>query len=471
MTNQHQSGCSFRCGRLIAVLLTLLLMQCSRSPNQVTPASQTVELRVVSGADQTGRPGELLPEPVVVQTLRADHSGVKNVLLDARILEGSGHISNKSLYSDDDGYAQITLSAGEGLNALSISLHEEMHSVAPCTIYATGAFHYRLPQDLDDNWDIASIQDVDLDSTYITKLTEELYLEDYTFLRSLLIIKAGNLVFEEYPDGSDEYTLFTLNSATKSFIATLVGIATDQGYISGVDIPIFNHLPAYTHLKNPQNSQITLHHILIMSPGYQWSDDMMSEARQSGDIVDFLLHQPIVNQPGEKWIYNSACTWVLGAIVEDVTGMAFNDYLSAALLTPLMITNHEWENDSSIGTPAVSRGLRLRARDFARFGLLYQQGGTWNGIRIISEEWISQSVQGHIWRGSVEDAWYGYQWWVGDLEGFPFYMAFGSGGQTALIFPAEQMIVVTTTDYKIVGGVDVDLITRLLVDFILPAAG
>ncbi len=95
--------------------------------------------------------------------------------------------------------------------------------------------------------------------------------------------------------------------------------------------------------------------------------------------------------------------------------------------------------------PAAASGLRMRARDLARFGSVFLHRGTWQGRQIVPEAWVDRSMQRHVqsigdWHGAA--AWgYGYQWWIGRPEGYDVAVARGNGNQRVFIVAKERLVI------------------------------
>jgi CubicO group peptidase (beta-lactamase class C family) len=283
-------------------------------------------------------------------------------------------------------------------------------------------------------------------------------------LESLLIIRNGAIVSETYYNGSDQDTPHALFSVTKSFIATLVGIAFDQGELNGLDQPVLALLPGRSYANLDDRKEVlSIEDVLTMSTGLEWieGDPAYRELYMGRDWVKNLLDRPVTEKPGERFNYCSGCAHLLSAILQEQTGMPTRKFADKYLFKPLGITELRWEEDAqhiAIG----GWGLSLTPRDMARLGYLYLQQGQWDGEQILSPGWIEAATTKHLPAGDRLD--YGYQWWI--HREIPAYMALGRGGQTIFVAPELDLIVVTTANLN--GGHDP--ILDLIDDYIIPAA-
>jgi CubicO group peptidase (beta-lactamase class C family) len=350
---------------------------------------------------------------------------------------------------------------------------------------------YHVPEQADDGWQTASLDQVGLDQE---KLDEAVAcIEDGTYenVHAVLIVKDGKLVFERYFAGytwdydGDQFrgeritfdadTTHNLASVTKSFTSALIGIAIDQGSIPGVDEKVFAFFPAYDYLSDERKNEITLKDLLTMSSGLDWNEGEYSYSDTRNDLiqlflvpdpVEYVLAKPVVDAPGTHWYYNGGGTNVLGEVIRQATGLRMDAFAAEHLFAPLGITNYEWEHINPDVIHA-SGNLRLRPRDMAKFGYLFLNGGVWDGRQIITRGWIEESTQEHVSLSHREG--YGYQWWLKtyDSKSGPvdaFYAA-GWGGQKIILFPKLDMAVVFT------GGnyVSPDPTDEIVDRFILPA--
>lgn len=287
-------------------------------------------------------------------------------------------------------------------------------------------------------------------------------------LHSLLVIRHGYLVAEMYRYPYTADTLHDQRSVTKSNVATLVGIAINEGAISGIDAPLLSFFPDQTvENVDARKQAITLENMLTMSSGLQWDEsrDILPMV-SNPDWAAWMLNRSVVEEPGTHFNYSSASTNLLAAVVENATGQALADYASAKLYGPLGITHFRWDREPG-GHTLGGFGLNMTPRDMAKLGYLYLHHGEWDGAQIVPAEWVAAATSPQAPVNPQDDLTYGYQWWMpADDAGQPAFMALGYGGQLIYVLPELDMVVVATA-----GGVDFDAdIFPLVNDFVIPAA-
>lgn len=334
-------------------------------------------------------------------------------------------------------------------------------------------YSYEKPQELKDGLAIGNIEKSGLDTTLLAEMVRKIVDRTYPNVHSVLIIKDGKLVFEEYVYEYSKNTLHELRSATKSFISALTGIAIDKGYIKSVNEKVLSYFPEYTFENNTEVlNKLTIENLLTNQSGLDC--DITNEKAEgnetrmynSDDWVKFSLGLPVVDVPGGKGMYCTGNSIILGRIIEKVTKQPLTGFAHQTLFAPLGITKVKWQFKPDKSSAETFCQLNLRPRDLAKFGLLYLNKGKWNGKLIISSAWCAQSLKKHSVIQGVD---YGYQWWIKYLEadGIRYYgkAAQGNGGQKIYIWEQQNMVtVITGGNYNIQSPSD-DLIRK----YILPA--
>ena len=355
------------------------------------------------------------------------------------------------------------------------------------------------PPTLADGWKTGTPDSAGLDPVRLAALTAALRGWPELGVHAVLIERGGRLVYEEYFDGFDERwgaplgrvamgpaTIHDLRSVTKSVVSALVGIAVGEGAIKSLDQPVVEWFPEYPELNTAERRRITLAHVLGMSSGLEWNEEIPYSDPRNDEIrmtrakepFRFALSPKFLHPPGEEWNYNGGLTHVMAAVLERATKMPIEDYARAKLFAPLGIDTVEWVGDLA-GMPAAASGLRLRPRDLAKFGSLFLHRGQWNGKQIIPVPWVESSTRRHFRfrpRAGADSAGqfgYGHFWWyncfptpAGLVEA---RTAVGNGQQRIFVLPGLDMAVTILAgrynDFTTGGS----LATRILRSHLLPA--
>ena len=168
----------------------------------------------------------------------------------------------------------------------------------------------------------------------------------------------------------------------------------------------------------------------------------------SSDPVFYVLNKPVVTEPGTSFYYNGGTVDLLGQLVRSASDMTVKNFSRTYLFEPLGITNYNWQTLYPSGITCCHGDIYITPRDMAKFGYLFLKKGMWHGTRIISEEWVNNSIYNHITPPVNWAYGYGYLWWLRRYNvGGRIYNAFnaeGWGGQQIIIIPSENMVVVFT---------------------------
>jgi CubicO group peptidase (beta-lactamase class C family) len=305
-------------------------------------------------------------------------------------------------------------------------------------------------------------------------------------MHSLLIVKDGHLVFEEYFPGYMFYgeytdfgidTLHNLASVTKSITSLLFGIAIEKGLVPSVEEPFIGYFEDYPDKDRADKGSITMKHLLTMSAGLSWDEQRLPYTNPRNDMVRFYRSKDPIGfaltsksryEPGTRFNYNGANVNILGEIIGRTSGVRLDEFADTYLFTPLGIRQSKW---IYLGNDVVyaSGDLKLRPRDMAKIGWLVIENGLRQGTRIVSEGWLKDSAE---WTWNFTESYgYGYLWWLhkvsvpGYAEPIRIILADGWGGQTIICIPDYNCVVVTTAGNYSKGYPLYDLLT----EFILPA--
>jgi CubicO group peptidase (beta-lactamase class C family) len=319
------------------------------------------------------------------------------------------------------------------------------------------------PASLGDGWPVSAPGEEGLDGDLFAGIAPQFEAWTEANVHAILIARNGRLVYERYFAGEDqawgrplgrvaydEGMFHDLRSITKSVTSLLVGIALDRGWLAGLDIPVFDLFPEHADLATAETGAITLRHLLTMSAGWAWSEDLpYSDARNSErQMIDaedpdrYVLARPLVRPPGAAWVYNGGCTQLLASIVARAAGRPLDDIARTELFEPIGIDAFEWVRHRN-GQPMAASGLRLRPRDVLRVGQLALVGGLWQGERIVAGDWVERSLAAHINGQGL--FFYGYHWWLGrslvERREVTWAAGVGWGGQRLFVVPSRGLVV------------------------------
>ena len=364
---------------------------------------------------------------------------------------------------------------------------------------ASKGARYRVPPARIDGWKTAPADSLGVSSARLAALTGSMRAWPELGVHAILIERGGRLIYEEYFDGFDERwgqplgrvpmtaeSRHDLRSVTKSVVSALVGIAHGEGAIRSLDQPLVSWFPEYPELDTPDRRRVTLAHVLSMTSGFEWNesvpynDPRNDEIRMTRDPqpLRYALSRPFAVDPGADYNYNGGLTQVMAAVLVRATRTPLQEYARTKLFEPLGITDVEWVGDLA-GMPAAASGLRLRARDLAKFGSLYLHGGEWDGKQVIPSGWVGLSTRRHFRfrpRAGADaggEFGYGYFWWYNCYPSAPGLIeartAVGNGQQRVFVLPGLDMVVTIFAGRYNDFTTGATLGRRVLLEHVLPA--
>ena len=236
---------------------------------------------------------------------------------------------------------------------------------------------------------------------------------------SLLVMKDGKRVTEEYYLGTGPDDLRISWSVAKSFLSALFGIVMQEGAISSLDDPVTKYAPS---LKGSAYDGATIRNVLNMSSGVKFNEDYLdfnSDINRMGRVLALGTSmdgfaaglEETEYQPGERWQYVSIDTHVIGMVIRGATGRSIPELLEEKIIIPLGLEKAPNYVTDGYGVAFVLGGLNMTTRDYARFGQMILNGGQWNGRQIVPQDWIEQSTSpsAPTAKGQTQ---YGFQWWI-----------------------------------------------------------
>lgn len=306
---------------------------------------------------------------------------------------------------------------------------------------------------------------------YNKKTIKDEYLENFKKYQTVafVVIKNDSLYHEQYWDGYSDTSHSNSFSMAKSITSILAGIAIGEGKIKSVDEHVSDFIPQF---KEGMDSLLTIKDLLTMSSGINFNESYInpfaypSEAYYGSDLMGTTLKYKVTETPGKEYIYLSGNSTLLGYIITKATGKTLSDYASEKLWQPLGAEHPAyWSVDHEGGMEKAYCCFNSDARDFARIGQLYLDGGrvkdqmtqvkhgsksvmflsddkdtvpdqVWSYKQLVPEDYVKASITPKL------VAYYGYNWWILKCEGHTIPYCRGILGQYIFIIPDLHMVIV-----------------------------
>lgn len=282
------------------------------------------------------------------------------------------------------------------------------------------------------------------------------YLADSTSL-GLVVLHRGEIVHESYRNGADENSRLTTWSVAKSFVASLIAIAMQEGHISSLDQTVAEFVPAYA---GSDYGDTSLRHLLMMSAGIDFVEDYSAEDSDirrlffnafifERDIDDMIMEFERDTPPGTELDYISSNTQALSAVVRAIYGMPLAEIVEEKIWTPLHMEGEAYWSQNVEGENGVAVGyccLNAQLVDFARFGQWYLQDGVWDGERLLPEGWVQQATRPNApFQEPGPDAvyaprGYGLHFWIPDNPQGEYFAA-GIYGQYIWVDERREIVI------------------------------
>lgn len=352
------------------------------------------------------------------------------------------------------------MSAPTECNGMPLGPRARVHTMAAIGPEAAGLTAY-WPTTA---WKSADPATLGLDATKLQAAVD--FSTAYSSNQAVFVVRHGYVAAEKYFGGFSATMQHESYSMAKSFTGVLVGIAIDQGLLSGVDEKICKYYPSNWNCNDSSDprSRITVEHAMNIETGLQWSEDWRSNATGVNDAFNFdllttVLSRPAVDEPGTKKRYSTGDPALLTGVIQGVTGKTAFAFAQQVLLNPIGATGVTWNSDSS-GRTTTYAGVQATAADYARFGYLLLNHGQWDGKQLVSAKWVDFTTQ------AVDPCteWYRFLYHINppvrlgpqdpscpslfcqptsyaDLPGNTYFAA-GINGQLIFIMPSVDMVIV-----------------------------
>ncbi|HDZ83538.1 MAG TPA: class C beta-lactamase-related serine hydrolase [Roseobacter sp.] len=267
---------------------------------------------------------------------------------------------------------------------------------------------------------------------------------------ALVVMKDGEIAYENYFLGTDAKDLRISWSVAKSYLSALVGILLEEGDIASIDDPVTKYAPS---LIGTAYDGATIRNVLNMASGVTFDEDYLDRDSDinrmgralalGGELDDFTASLKDTFAPaGAQWQYVSIDTHVIGMVVRGATGRSIPDLLGEKIIGPMGLERAPYYVTDGAGVAFVLGGLNLTTRDYARMGQLYLNKGFYNGKQIVPADWVAASTAASAPTQTGEIS-YGYQWWIPKGPQPGEFMARGVYGQYIYINRPDGVVIAT----------------------------
>lgn len=294
------------------------------------------------------------------------------------------------------------------------------------------------------------------DRTLITEMNTRITQNKFKNISSIVVIKNGKLLIEEYFNGEGRDTLHDPRSVGKTFAGAVMGVAIHDCYLKSEQQTLgeFYNLKDYQNYS-PKKDSITLKSILTMSSVFDANDNDDNSPGNENNMyptpnwVKFALDLKVDSSKKAygSWNYFTAGIVVLGDVLNQKVPGGLEKYADTKLFKPLGITRYQWPYTPQ-HVAGTAGGIRLRALDFAKFGQLYKNNGNWNGKQIIPLNWVKKSFtkQMVLPADVVGPGYYGYLFWNKTYtvrsKAYETWYCTGNGGNKIFIFKDQPLVVI-----------------------------
>lgn len=269
----------------------------------------------------------------------------------------------------------------------------------------------------------------------------------------VMVHKNGTVRLEEYALGFGADQRWTSFSVAKSFTSTLLGAAFYDGFITSLDDPVTTYVPG---LAGSAYEGVTVRQIATMTSGVAWNEDYTDPNSDVAQMNHFMVEygsEAMVTQlkgltreapAGEKWLYKTGETNLIGMVVENAVGLSLAEYAQEKIVEPAGFEGGLFWMADTRGGSIGGCCLSLRLADYTRMGLFALEGGE----GVVPEGWFAEAGKAHVDFGDIDPSasgfGYGYQWWT-----YPSgYGAQGIFGQSITIIPEEELVLTVVSNWR-----------------------
>ncbi|MBQ7614138.1 MAG: serine hydrolase [Butyrivibrio sp.] len=274
-------------------------------------------------------------------------------------------------------------------------------------------------------------------SAFFTNLIRDLSEDRDCKMHKFMALRHGKVIAECAFEPFEMDMWHVTYSMCKSITGMAIGILMGEGKLS-LDDRVSDIFSSRVSPLSIFRKTISVRNLLNMSSGIEFNE---AGAISGNDWRKSFLDSSFKFDPGTKFEYNSMNSYMLSAIVTEITGQSLFEFCKERLFDPMGIKRVFWESCPQSITKG-GWGMFMRIEDMAKMGQLYLQKGNWEGQQLVPEEWVIESTSWQIETGSDDNAHYGYQLWINDDR--PGSFAYnGMMGQNVFVYPDLDMVVVT----------------------------
>lgn len=299
-----------------------------------------------------------------------------------------------------------------------------------------------------DEISVGTFQEWPLHKAYNTANPTERLEKEHKQLgtAAFLIIKNDSIWYERYYDHYSDSSNTNSFSMAKSIVTSALGRAIKQRKIQSLDTKVSTLLPGY---EGEFARKLTVGHLATMTAGLDWDEayysplSITTRAYFDSELADLMLSLDIIKEPGQVFEYSSGSTQLLAMCVEKAVGMPLAQYVSKEFWIPMGAKHMAyWQKDSEQGMAKAYCCFASNARDFARFGKLYKDHGSWNGKQLLDSNFVAKSTTPYLESAPQ----YGIGWWLFDYKGKKGYCMRGHLGQYVAVIPADNLMMIRLGD-------------------------
>ncbi|APU68036.1 Beta-lactamase [Christiangramia flava JLT2011] len=281
-------------------------------------------------------------------------------------------------------------------------------------------------------WEIAD----NYNKTEATKTLDS--LNEKLGTAAFLIIKNDRIVFEKYYQDYGKLSRTNSFSMAKSIVTALMFKAIQDGYLRNIQQPVSDFFPQF-------DPRLSLGDLSSMSSGLNWNENyynpFASTARSyfGENNREQILELQVTETPGKEFKYLSGNTELLGMVIEKATGMSLSEYLSKSFWKPMGMNDDAlWQIDSrKSNLEKAYCCIASNARNFAKFGRLFENYGDWNGTQLLDSSYVALASRPRF----EKSPYYGYGFWLSNYRNKEIFYMRGVLGQYVIIIPEDHLII------------------------------